>query len=280
MATCIPHTGSVATATTAGAGAEASGGARGTGSAWLALDHLGQDRERDLGGRAGADVQAGGSVQLGGELLGDVELGADRGAALGAGHQRHVADAGAQRLGDHRLLAVAVRGDDHRRRPGHLDAGAGRRAQDVVARRLGHRHDRLGDRRAADDDQRAAGRWGSMKISSAPPLRHGLRSTTAPSIASTPSASPSSGTSRSSSGSPVSIARSECRRTEDSAHTPPTKPSMVPSGSTTAALPGRTLVGRRARTTVASTNGVRSDKQALHVDGEVALNHLLNPSLA
>ena len=109
--------------------------------------------------------------------------------------------------------------------------------------------------------RRAAGRWGSMKISSAPPLRHGLRSTTAPSMASTPSASPSSGTRRSSSGSPVSIARSACRRTEDSAHTPPTNPSIVPSGRTTAALPGRTLVGRRARTTVASANGVRSESR-------------------
>ena len=57
------------------------------------------------------------------------------------------------------------------------------------------------------------------------------------------------------------MARSECRRTEDSAQTPPTKPSMVPSDMTTAALPGRTLVGRRARTTVASTNGVRSDNR-------------------
>ncbi len=121
---------------------------------------------------------------------------------------------------------------------------------------------------------RAAGRWGSRKISSAPPLRHGLRSTTAPSMASTPSASPSSGTSRSSSGSPVSIARSACRRTEDSAHTPPTKPSMRPVGQH-----DRRVARAHAGGAPGADDGREHERgplgqQALDVDGEVALNHL------
>ena len=58
---------------------------------------------------------------------------------------------------------------------------------------------------------RAAGSCGSRKISSEPPLRHGLCSITAPSSESSgsvpPSPGPSPGTSRNSSGSPVSSAR-------------------------------------------------------------------------
>ena len=47
-------------------------------------------------------------------------------------------------------------------------------------------------------------------------------------------------------------------RTLCSAHTPPTKPSIVPSASTSATLPGSTLAGRCARTTVAVTNAAPS----------------------
>src|SRR3954471_12490044 len=103
---------------------------------------------------------------------------------------------------------------------------------------------------------RGAASCGSRKISSDPPLRHGLWATTTPSRASSSAAPP--GSSRSSSASPVSSARAAYRRTEACAHTPPTKPSMVPSASTSAESPGRTLAGLAARTTVAVTNGTRS----------------------
>ena len=43
---------------------------------------------------------------------------------------------------------------------------------------------------------------------------------------------------------------------------PPTKPWIVPSPSTSAASPVRTLVGRCARTTVATTNGVRAPRSS------------------
>ena len=100
---------------------------------------------------------------------------------------------------------------------------------------------------------------GSRKISSDPPDRHGFCTVTAPSAA---GASSSPGRMRSSSASPVSSARSACRRTLCSAHAPPTKPSIVPSPSTIAASPVRTLVGRCARTTVATTNGVRAARRS------------------
>src|SRR3954452_23770371 len=103
---------------------------------------------------------------------------------------------------------------------------------------------------------RGAASWGSRKISSEPPLRHGLWATTTPS--STASSGPAPGSSRSSTASPVSSARMACRRTLACAQTPPTKPSMVPSASTSAESPGRTLAGLAARTTVAVTNGTRS----------------------
>ena len=67
-----------------------------------------------------------------------------------------------------------------------------------------------------------------------------------------------SGTIRNSTASSVSIAFSEYTRTLCCAQTPPTKPSIVPSPSTSATSPAFTLVGRCARTTVAVTNAVPS----------------------
>jgi hypothetical protein len=55
-----------------------------------------------------------------------------------------------------------------------------------------------------------------------------------------------SGTIRSSMDWPVSSSRSPSSRTVDSAHVPPTKPSRVPSGSTSALSPALALVGRCA----------------------------------
>lgn len=72
--------------------------------------------------------------------------------------------------------------------------------------------------------------------------------------AAAPSASAlGAGTIRSRTGAPPSNVRNACRRTLDSAHAPPTNPSMVPSASTTAQSPGRADVGRSTRTTVAET---------------------------
>ena len=81
------------------------------------------------------------------------------------------------------------------------------------------------------------------------------------------------GSRRSSTASPVSSTRAACSRTDACAQTPPTKPSIVPSSSTSAESPGRTLVGFAARTTVAVTNGVAAREQPLHALHEIALDH-------
>ena len=88
---------------------------------------------------------------------------------------------------------------------------------------------------------------------------------------------PSSGTSLSSTASPVSSARSECRRTEEVAQVPPTNPSIVPSASTIALSPARTLVGWRARTTVASTNGNAVGGELLGALGQLSSDHCGEP---
>ena len=90
----------------------------------------------------------------------------------------------------------------------------------------------------------------SRKISSVPPDRQGFSTTRTPSGA---TASAAEGVTRSSSDSPDASSRNPSSRTVDSAHTPPTNPSIEPSGSTSALSPGLALVGRSARTTVAST---------------------------
>ena len=65
--------------------------------------------------RARADVQAGGCVELLGQLRRDGKLGADGGSPLRAGHERHVWHPGLERRRQDLLLAAAVRGHDDRR---------------------------------------------------------------------------------------------------------------------------------------------------------------------
>jgi hypothetical protein len=61
--------------------------------------------------------------------------------------------------------------------------------------------------------------------------------------------------SRNSRGWPSAIERSASRTTTGWAQLPPTQPSIVPSGWTIPAAPGRADVGRRTATTVATANG-------------------------
>ena len=83
---------------------------------------------------------------------------------------------------------------------------------------------------------RGAGSTGSRNTSIAPPDRQWLVTVTAPSSR-TASSGPS-GTIRSSSGSPLSMASSAWSRTLCCAQWPPMKPSIVPSTWTSPALPG------------------------------------------
>ncbi len=102
---------------------------------------------------------------------------------------------------------------------------------------------------------RGSGRRGCRKISSAPPDTHGFATVTAPS-SSTVDAGP--GSTRSSTGSPLCSTRSPYSRTDSSAQVPPTKPSIRPSGKTSALSPACALVGCWARTTIACANGTRA----------------------
>ncbi len=101
------------------------------------------------------------------------------------------------------------------------------------------------------------GSTASRKISSVPPDRHGWPTATRPSSSCGASAS---GVMRSSVESPVRSSRRPWARTVSVAQIPPTNPSMVPSDSTSARSPAFALVGRCARTTVASTYGSRPDR--------------------
>ena len=100
-----------------------------------------------------------------------------------------------------------------------------------------------------------AGSIGRRKISTAPPERHGFTTTSAPGVSG--KSAELSGSTRSSRVRPLRSVSSAAARTEFSAQTPPTKPSMEPSERMTAASPGCADVGSCARTTVACTNGVR-----------------------
>ena len=119
--------------------------------------------------------------------------------------------------------------------------------------------ERIGDRSRADDHHRAAGSFGSRNTSMAPPERHGLigrdRSRRVRETPRCRRAGCAATWIR-----PVSSTSSAVTRTDSSAHCPPMNPSMVPSGSTIAASPGRAEVGHWARTTVAWTNRRRSSR--------------------
>ena len=188
------------------------------------------------------------------------QLGDHRRAAHAAGHEPHVGQAGLQARGAGR----AARRARARRPPGRGRRRAGSTsAPGTVATSRSSSAPRRATAPAIGvsptTSTRGEASIGSRKISSDPPDRHGFCTVTAPSAA---GASSSPGRMRSSSASPVSSARSACRRTLCSAHAPPTKPSIVPSPSTIAASPVRTLVGRCARTTVATTNGVRAARRS------------------
>ena len=106
-----------------------------------------------------------------------------------------------------------------------------------------------------------AGTTGSKKTSSAPPDRQWLKTVTVP------GGSLRSGSSRgvirsNRLGPPDSSSPRLRSRTVNSAQVPPTNPSTVPSGSTSASSPGLADVGRSTRTTRACTNGTRSLRSA------------------
>src|SRR4051794_17746852 len=69
---------------------------------------LGEDRQRDLARRAGADVETGGRVHARAVGVVDVEVGDDGLAALAAGHERDVRDPGLERGGERAVLVAAV----------------------------------------------------------------------------------------------------------------------------------------------------------------------------
>ena len=261
----MPHTGSIAVAGSA-CGAVAARRDHAHRQGLLAAAHgddAGQDRERDLLGGARADVQPGGRLEPCEALLGQalgVELGDHGRAAHAAGHQ---ADVGQARLEPARAARSARRARG-RRRPARGRRPPARRRRRPRRPCRGRARRPCAPRALAigvspTTSTRGEASIGSRKISSEPPDRHGFCTVTAPSAA---GASSSPGRMRSSSASPVSSARSACRRTLCSAHAPPTKPSIVPSPSTRAASPVRTLVGRCARTTVATTNGVRAARSS------------------
>ena len=78
-----------------------------------------------------------------------------------------------------------------------------------------------------------------------------------------------SGSTRSSTLSPLLSAPSAAVRTDPAAHWPPTKPSIEPSASTMARSPAWAELGSCARTTVARTNGTRErDNWSIRSDSE------------
>ena len=121
-ATVIPQIGSTASG---GAGAGAGSGARGARAGSNAAvcfprrtaDHGREDRERDLGRRLGADVDAGGHVDAIEVLLGNAvgtQVGEHARAALAAGHEGDVRNAGLEPAAKDVQLVAAVRRDDER----------------------------------------------------------------------------------------------------------------------------------------------------------------------
>ncbi len=122
---------------------------------------LGEDRQRDLGGGAGADVEAGGRVDPVAPLVGrDVRARSQHArAALAAGDQPDVGHAGLQRA---RGAPCPRRCRARRRRPriacrpARGARGSGHRARACSPSRRPSACDRGRDRRVADDERRAA----------------------------------------------------------------------------------------------------------------------------
>ena len=192
-----------------------------------------------------------------------------RGAALAAGDEADVRDAGLERRGQRLLLVAAVGGDDDRRVVGRVSSACG----DVVAGAAAQLGKRGRDRRVADhaqarlrqvrleeDLQRAAADAGVVDGDGA--VDRIL-------------ARPVPGSIRSSSASPVSSTRRAWRRTLGSAQWPPTKPSMLPSPRTSAVAP--TLDARRPR---GAHHGGLHVRDALGLEGRGAVGEPLGDHAA
>ena len=221
------------------------------------LHDLGEDRERDLGGRARADRRSPAGVCRRSRSSSATSSARDGTAAPRslARHEPDIRHALGERRGERRLLVAAVRGDDEREVVAASPAPSPRpTSKPDVRRELAQR---LGDRRVADDHdarrraarveedlQRAAAVARVVRGDRAVDDRPRRRRRRAPAAAAAARPSPSRAARA---GAPSS-----------SAQTPPTNPSMVPSASTSAASPGRALVGLCARTTVAVTNAWRA----------------------
>ena len=217
-------------------------------------DDLGQDRERDLLRRARADVEAGGRVdaveQLGRRRRRRAARRARPGRAAGSPRARR--RAARPRAPPSARAAPRGRG---RRRPARGRPSRGSNSPPTTATMSSpnsppSRSSACEIGMSPSTSTRGAGTTGSTNTSIIPPDRHGFCTVTTPR-----SSSPPNGTTRSRIVSPPSIARSAYSRTLCSAQSPPTKPSIVPSSSTSAVLPGFALVGRSTRTTVAVANG-------------------------
>ena len=170
---------------------------------------------------------------------------------LRAGHQADVRqarlEAAAQRVAARRARAPRRRA---RGRRGRGSSSSSSTATVVEPELRADPHDRARDRRVAHDEHARRGQAGSRKTSIAPPDRHGFWTVTAPSSLATSTPSGPTSPRRRTAGSaaarprrspaPAASRRARCARRT----TPPTKPSIVPSPSTSATLPG--LDARRA----------------------------------
>ena len=216
-ATVIPQIGSTAVATPALAGGAAAGRLAGAAAAVAADgDDPRQDRQRDLGRGARADVEPGGHVDPREQVVGHAvaaQLGEHAVAALAAGHEADVGHARLEAPPQRVQLVAPVRRDDQREIAGPRLEVLAVHADHVPARaprRAAGRRPAIGV--SPTTRTRGAGRTGSRKTSIAPPDRHGFCTVTAPSAAVTsPPGSPSSlnGRIRRSTASPLSSACSE-----------------------------------------------------------------------
>ena len=145
IVTVIPQTGSTASV---GRGAGDAPDAVSP-STRIGADHGGQDRQGELGRRAGADVEPDVEVHPRRLRLRERQLGEEGGAAGVAADHAHEPDAGVER-GAHRSDLVAVGRDDHG--GGALGAGVGGTPYDE-AEAVGQTGERLGGRRGARDVQ-------------------------------------------------------------------------------------------------------------------------------
>ena len=218
---------------------------------------LGEDRQGDLAGGAGTDVEPGRGVDAARSRRRCRRCSA-RAPALAAGDQADVGHVGRERGGQRRLLVPSVRGDhDRPRRP----------AGSTVA---SYRRDHVVAERGADPDQRA-GRPACRRApgpaapaSAAPGRSRGCRRTGT----GCPRRS-AFGLVRGAPVGPASVAGvirsstdSRCQQPQRLAAARSTphrrrrrSPRCVPSARISALSPGFALVGRSARTTVAWTNG-------------------------